>query len=134
MPTTTERRLDASDWSGTEQRTTEFEYEKQQRFPSPAIRIVNDLDVEVTVDVRLSDSLDSDRNRLEDVSFFTDSKVIGWPAHAGTPGSQGTVDTITLSAGEYVTYSIPAVWDVLHYMVTPTTAPSGGTFRLIDMT
>lgn len=133
MATTVERRIDASEWSGTEQLTAEFQYVKHQHFPAPAIRIINDLDVEVTIDVRLTDSLDENRNRLEDVKFFTDSKVIGWPAHAGTPGSQGTVDTITLAAGEYVTYSTPTVWDVLHYMVTPTTSPSSGTIRLIDM-
>lgn len=136
MTSTTGQSIDHSEWSGTEQLSREFQFVEPAEFPPFQIRIVNGLDAEITVDVRLTDALDGEpgaRSRLADPLFYTGSKTVGWPPTGGFPGSQSTQQTLTLSAGEFDTYAIPSSWDVVQYRVTPTTNPSSGEVQLINM-
>lgn len=133
MTSTSGQTIDNTEWSGTEEAQREFTFVGRAEYPPFQIRIINGLDVSITVDVRLTDILDEDRTRMADPLFYTGSKAVGWPPTAGFPGSQSTQETIALSADSYDTYAVPASWDVVQYRVTPDTSPSSGSVQLINM-
>ena len=130
---TTQRSLDASEWSGTEAHSIEYSYSRRQRHPAPYLRFVNNLDVEATLNAFYTDEFDDARSRERSPPFYTNSYTIGWPPLGGSPGGQSSSDTITLQPGEYASYSLQLSWDVFRIEVTPTTTPSSGEFGVIDM-
>jgi hypothetical protein len=100
---------DASEWSGTETKTIELKYTSREFTPERLFRWVNGLDVEVSVDVNLTDDLDTNNNR--------------------------TVDSVdyTLSAGSHENDTLSEQWDKVVVDVTPTSQPGSGAIKIIQM-
>lgn len=96
-------------------------------------RFVNDLDVTVELDVSFTDIFDDSRSRVEDIPFYINTGVIGWPPIGGAPGGQTTQESLTVSSGTTETYSIPVGWDVIIVNIDPSTAPSTGSFKILDL-
>lgn len=127
------RAIQASEWSGTETLTKEWIYTSKLVDNPTIVRFDNSLDVEVSIQVAVTDTEDYDSRRRKEYLTFYDEEFIGEPIYR-TPGSVGSEgETVTLAADSVDSRYMERQWEVIFVEVTPTTSPTSGEFYTINI-
>lgn len=106
--------IDHSDWSGTETKDMDFHRTTDKNTPFVSIyRYINNLDVEVNVDVSVTDAKDSGYSEVEDLR-----------------GGNGDKPTLAVPSDTTDSDRTTEPWERIRIKATPKTNPSSGDFEV----